>query len=167
MQPIYALRMQDEECPRSSRVDAIERWYLASLVPRSCDLKRHLDERRSIAEALEERRLLVRALAGEASSSPSDADATEPSSRPQSTSPIHALASVARYRQESSPRESEFQRPFSGNSRMGQWHRHTRVTYWRSLIAETTEPAQYRDLYSARMNLRPDHSNAKRDTESK
>ncbi len=74
--------MHDRERPRDPRVDAIERWYLASLVPRSCDLKRHLAERRSIAEALEERRSLVRALAGETSSSASVADPTASSSSP-------------------------------------------------------------------------------------
>ena len=54
---------------------------------------------------------------------------------------------------------------------MGQWHpldgRHARVTYWRSVIAESAEAAHYRDLYAARMNLRPEYSNAKRDGETK
>ena len=54
---------------------------------------------------------------------------------------------------------------------MGLWHnqdgRHARVTYWRSVIAESAEAAHYRELYSARMNQHPDYSNAKRDGETK
>ena len=167
---IYFFQMHEAERSKGHAIDAIQRWYVASLVPRTFDLKKHFRERRSIAKARGRRRYLLEALARQMMPAASDAERAVPLSEPPlpSATGQDAQTTASHHREpedtlldptvipvlESSAREVEPRSPLFDSGtiapRRYQIGRFARVSYWRSVIAGSTVVADHRDLDSVR-----------------
>jgi hypothetical protein len=93
--------MHDSERTRGRNIEAIARWYVASLRPPAHGLKEHLSERRTIAEVLARRRYLELAVASPQRADVGDRSRGTSLREPRSRAAIalEMRARAARYRE--------------------------------------------------------------------